>query len=143
RAWVRGKVESLTLDEPEVDPPARAAAGKRARRYFDLAARYAALALPRPFLLITCGLVATGKSTLAAAVAEPLGAAVVRSDVVRKELAGLPPGTPRPAPWGQGLYGPEATERTYAAMLERARAALAAGRPVVLDATFSQARQRA
>ncbi|HEY8491806.1 MAG TPA: AAA family ATPase, partial [Dehalococcoidia bacterium] len=143
RAWVRGKVESFTLDEPEVEPDARAAAGERARRYFDLAVRSAERALPRPFLLVTCGLVGTGKSTLAAAVAEPLGALLVRSDVVRKELAGLPPRAGEPVPWGRGLYGPELTERTYAQMLARAGAALAAGRPAVLDATFSQPDQRA
>jgi aminoglycoside phosphotransferase family enzyme len=39
RAYVRGKVESMKLDEPEIAEPEREAAQRDARRYFDLARR--------------------------------------------------------------------------------------------------------
>ncbi|HXG42124.1 MAG TPA: AAA family ATPase [Dehalococcoidia bacterium] len=136
RAAVRGKVEGLLLRQPEVPPREREAALARARRYFDLACRYAARDWPA--LLITCGLAGSGKSTLAAA----LGLPVVSSDVVRKELAGLAPDQPARAPWQRGLYAPSFTRRTYAEMLSRAEALLRDGKWAVLDATFLRRWQR-
>ena len=44
-----------------------------------------------PGLILVCGLVGTGKSTLAQAASELLDAPVVSSDRVRKQLAGLRP----------------------------------------------------
>ncbi len=136
RAAVRGKVEGFLLRQPEVPPGERGAALERARRYFDLACRYAARDWPA--LIITCGLAGSGKSTLAGA----LGLPVVSSDVVRKELAGLPPEQSARAPWQRGLYAPSVTRRTYAEMLSRAEALLREGRWVVLDATFLRRWQR-
>jgi hypothetical protein len=142
RAVVRGKVESLRLDDPGFDAAARAAAAERARRFFALALERAGAA-PRPTLLVVAGRSGTGKSTLAQAVAARLGWPVVSSDVVRKALAGLPPEERRPAALGEGLYAPEMTRRTYAALREGAAAELAAGRSVVLDATFLDRDERA
>jgi hypothetical protein len=83
-----------------------------------------------------CGLPASGKSRAAAALARPFEATVLRSDVVRKELAG-PAARPRArAGLDAGIYAPQFTARTYAALLERARAAIARGRTVIVDATF-------
>ncbi len=65
--------------------------------------------------------------------ADRAGFEVVRSDVVRKELAGLPP-TERA---GADVYSPEWTERTYSECVRRAEALLFDGRRVIVDATFS------
>ena len=81
----------------------------------------------------------TGKSTVARGIAESRGAVVLRSDVVRKELAGLDPYEYAPAPLGEGLYTPAATTRTYEELLHRARVALELGEPVVLDVSWSDA----
>jgi predicted kinase len=43
---------------------------------------------------------------------------------------------------GQGIYSEGTTERTYAALLERAGARLSARQPLVLDATYSRRRHR-
>ena len=43
RAYVRGKVESMKLDETEIAEAERETARRDARRYFDLALRYASL----------------------------------------------------------------------------------------------------
>ncbi|GBD13079.1 hypothetical protein HRbin24_01102 [bacterium HR24] len=136
RAAVRGKVEGFLLRQPEVPAEQKREAEARARRYFDLACRYAARDWPA--LVITCGLAGSGKSSLARA----LGLATVSSDVVRKELAGLAPEQEARAPWQKGLYAPSMTERTYREMLSRARAILREGRTAVLDATFLRRRHR-
>src|SRR5581483_9795020 len=141
RAWVRGKVDCLLLDEDDVPPPRRAEAEDRARRYFALAARYPVPSAPA--VVVMCGLSGTGKTWIATAAACRLGAAWVSSDVARKELAGVPAARRLDAAYGEGVYTPEARARVYAAMHGRARAHLAAGLPVVLDATYGDAARRA
>jgi uncharacterized protein len=90
-------------------------------------------------LVLVGGLPGTGKSTLARGLADTLGATLLRSDEVRKELAARAAGPPRAADAGyrRGLYRPEMTAATYTAMLERARLALGLGQSVVLDASFT------
>ncbi|MBI4312950.1 MAG: AAA family ATPase, partial [Chloroflexi bacterium] len=136
RAYVRGKVAGFRLADAGLPAAEREQITRDAQSYFRLAHRYAR-GPDRPLrLLITVGLVGTGKSTVAQAVAERLDAAVVSSDALRKELTGLEPTERHFEPWGQGLYSPEMTERTYAALLERAREHLESGRSVVLDASY-------
>jgi predicted kinase len=141
RAAVRGKVEGFRLTQPEVRPAERREARQAARAYFRLACRYAA-AQPPPALIITCGLVATGKTAVARSLGEALDAPVISSDVVRKELAGLSSGEHRFEPFERGIYSPAFTASTYDTMLERGRALLAQGRSVLLDATFGRLDQR-
>jgi predicted kinase len=87
---------------------------------------------------VVCGVAASGKSTLAAALAARAGAAVLASDVVRKQLAGVAPTSRAP----DSAYAPAVNRRTYAALGERARALVAAGEPVIVDATFRFAADR-
>ncbi len=141
RACVRGKVESFRLGQPEIAAEEKEQARSLARRYFRLACQYAARQPPL-VLLITCGLVASGKTALARALGDAMGMPVISSDVVRKELAGLSPQERRFEPFGRGIYGPRFTQRTYKALLEQAGAALADGRSLIVDATFGQRRQR-
>lgn len=142
RAYVRGKVDGFLIDQAEVPAPEREAAAERARRYFDLALDYASRRWP-PMLIVTCGLVGTGKSTLAEALAQRLPVTVLRSDVIRKELAGIAPTEHRQEEFERGIYAPEFTQRTYDEMFGRARRLLSRGRWVVLDATFGDQQQRA
>jgi hypothetical protein len=133
RAAVRAKVEGMKLAEAEVPADERAAALAAARAHWLLALGELEEPGRRPMLLLVGGLPGTGKSTLARAVADRAGFKVIRSDVVRKELAGLPP-TERAA---AEMYAPEWTDRTYATCLRRAEALLFDGRRVIVDATFS------
>lgn len=91
------------------------------------------------------GLPGTGKSTLAAAIGDAFGWRVVRSDIVRKELAGIDPLEDASAPVDTGLYDAGATEVTYGEVLRRASASARMGESVVLDASWSDGalRQRA
>ena len=89
-------------------------------------------------LVMLGGRLGSGKSSLAEALAQEMDLAVVRSDLVRKELAGVTPEQALPA----SGYSAEASARTYAEVVARARGLLRAGCGVVLDATWSKAAGR-
>lgn len=93
---------------------------------------------PRARLIAVGGLSGTGKTTLARELA-PLvlpvpGALHLRSDVLRKQLAGVGELDRLPA----ASYTPEASAAVYRGLLERARLALEAGHSVIVDAVFAQ-----
>jgi len=94
-------------------------------------------------LVLVGGLPGTGKSTLAAALADQFGWSVLRSDELRKDLAGIAHTERGDAAFREGLYRPDATAATYRELLERARHLLQQGEPVVLDASWSDRRHRA
>ncbi|HEY0709075.1 MAG TPA: AAA family ATPase [Polyangia bacterium] len=132
RALVRAKIACLLAQDPGSSAARVSAKRAEATRLLGLA--YAdALGGPEPQALIAIGgLVGTGKSTLAEAIARQLGFPVISSDVARKQLAGL-----RPTDRGDArLYQPAQHQRTYDEIFRRADLVLAAGRSVVLDATF-------
>lgn len=144
RSAVRGKVQGFELAEREIPEAKRAAALVRARAHWLLALGELEEPARRPALLLVGGLPGSGKSTLARDLAERAGFEVVRSDVVRKELAGLSEADRASATFGEGLYTPEWSERTYAECLRRAEALLFEGRRVLVDASFGkEARRRA
>jgi aminoglycoside phosphotransferase family enzyme/predicted kinase len=141
RACVRGKVNSFQLSAPEIPIESKAGAQASARRYFELACRYAASErLPR--LLIMAGLSGTGKTALANVLGKELGLHVISSDAVRKQLAGLAATDHRHEAYGAGIYSREFSRKTYTAMLGQARRLLAEGHSVILDATFLQRERR-
>ena len=97
----------------------------------------------RAVVVAVGGLQGTGKSTLARALAPGLGVApgavILRSDEVRKRLAGV--GLEERL--AGAAYTDEARRRTEAAMLEAMRIAVDGGHSVVLDATFLDPAARA
>lgn len=135
RAFVRAKVACLRVSQGD----------DASRRTADQLARLALRHLERGAvrLVLVGGLPGTGKTTLASAVADEHGYVVMSSDRVRKELAGLSPEQPAPAAYGEDLYDAGATSATYATLLDRARRLLARGESVVLDASWTDADQRA
>jgi hypothetical protein len=141
RAVVREKVESFRLADPGISPSHKRQAARRAARYFRLASELARRDA-RPRLIIVGGLPGSGKSTIARALAERIGAACLSSDVLRKELAGAEPGTRLTAAVGAGIYTAAMSALTYRELLAQAERQLRAGRSVVLDATFGRAGAR-
>jgi aminoglycoside phosphotransferase family enzyme/predicted kinase len=93
-------------------------------------------------LVLVGGLPGTGKSTLAAGVADRFGWSVLRSDEVRKDLAGIAHTERVDAGYRQGLYRAEAVAETYRELLARARQLLELGEPVVLDASWTDQQHR-
>ncbi|HYD06430.1 MAG TPA: AAA family ATPase [Reyranella sp.] len=112
----------------------------RARDYQKVALSF--LQPAPPSLTAIGGLSGSGKTTRALQIAPGIGrapgAVVVRSDVERKRLAGIALEDRMPA----GSYTPEASDRVYAAMFERAEQALRAGHGVVVDAVFAKPHER-
>lgn len=143
RAFVRGKVESLQLQDTGIDPEERAVAEKRAISYFRLAQGYCLRDRLPPTLFITCGTMGCGKSTLANQLAFELGFSTYNSDIVRKQLAGLQAGVAVQASFGIGLYSKEMSQRTYSQLEHLAEIELAKGHSVLVDACFATAAGRA
>jgi len=137
RAGVRGFVMARTARSQ----PGNAALNDDARGYFALAQNF--LRPPGPRLIAVGGLSGSGKSALARALAPAVGPApgalILRSDEIRKQLAGvallerLPP----------AAYTPQASAEVYARLLSLARAALNAGHAVIADAVYARPEERA
>jgi aminoglycoside phosphotransferase family enzyme/predicted kinase len=134
RALVRAKVALLRSAQLPSDRAGAAREGGLA--LVRLAERLAWVARS-PLLLVVAGPPASGKSTVARAVAAEAGWPVLSSDVARKELLGVGPG--RRAP--DAAYTPDARRRVYEVLGARAAEALAEG-SVVVDATFGGEEQR-
>src|SRR5262249_44094454 len=94
RAAVRGSVDGQKAAEQEVPEEARALARECSRAHWLLALIDLEEPNARACLLLVGGLPGTGKSTLAQALGRSAGFEIIRSDVVRKDLAGLSNGLP-------------------------------------------------
>ncbi|MQA17009.1 MAG: AAA family ATPase [Pseudonocardiaceae bacterium] len=134
RALVRAKVDCLRHEQ------GAGSAAADARHHAELALGRLRAGTVR--LMLVGGLPGTGKSTVSEALADRLGAVVVSSDRVRKELAGVDASTDAAAGYQQGLYSSAHTEQTYAALADRAETLLARGESVVLDASWTSAPHR-
>jgi len=141
RALVRAKVTAIRLGQEGLEASEREAAEREFEAYLELALGYARE--PEPMLVVTCGLSGSGKTTLTTPLLEVLDAIRLRSDVERKRLFGLKPGESGRADVGEGIYDAAAGDRTYAWLLELARALLGAGKTVIVDATFLDPARRA
>jgi hypothetical protein len=142
RACVRGKVESLLLDDAAVSGRAKAGARRRAKAYFRLAEAYARRRAWQNVLLVM-GPTGSGKSVLAGALAARLGGVLLTTDMLRRQQFEAARSNEQMAGIDIGLYAPEERERTYEEMSRHASTCLAQGRGVVLDGTYIEARQRA
>jgi len=140
RAMVRAKVTAIRLAQPGLPEAERAAAQASFLGYLTRAEGYARER--RPFLAITRGPSGVGKTWLAGALCERLGAVRIRSDVERKRLADLGPEARSGSGLDQGLYTPEMSRATYGRLTDLARGALAAGIPAIVDAAFLTREQR-
>ncbi|MDF1740887.1 MAG: AAA family ATPase [Verrucomicrobiales bacterium] len=140
RAMVRAKVSAIAAGENELSESQREEAADTARRYLRLAA-VSAIEEDGPAWLIFCGLPASGKSSIAKALANASGGTwpVFSSDQIRKELAGIPSTDPLP----ESFYSPEFSRRTYDEMRSRATGAADKSRIVILDANFRGREERA
>lgn len=141
RAYVRGKVESITATEGEVPEQDQKEAIRKAKRYFKLALKYAVLG-SKPTVLIVMGPIASGKSTLAKQLSQKLSLHYISSDKIRKEQAGQPLKKRTPASKRDGLYSLEMSRKTYGQLLGTAIDHIKQHQSVILDATFSRQRYR-
>ena len=142
RAAVRGKVEGFELLEEEIPENERANALAKARAHWLLSLGELETPGRKPCMVLIGGLPGTGKSTLARSLAARAGFKLVRSDQVRKELAGLRAHDQAPSAFGEGIYAPAWTERTYAECLCQTEKLLFEGQRVIVDASFGKEMNR-
>jgi predicted kinase len=139
RAAIRAKT-SATAASMQPQSERRRQLQQIAREYLAMAERLLQRASPR--LIAIGGLSGTGKSSVAAALAaqigSPPGAVVLRSDEVRKQLAGVPSTTRL----GADGYSAAMSDAVYATLRERAGQAIASGHTVIVDAVFARSRER-
>lgn len=138
RTLVRGKVRGFAWQQhPDT------AAGRRikalARGHFRLARQYARRFAP-PRLVVVGGLIGTGKSTLAKALAQALGAVWLRTDEIR--LTEFADRRRHDQGFAGGLYAPRVSAQVYRRLMQRAGRLIRQGVSVVCDGTFSQAAGR-
>ena len=135
RAHVRAKVAGLRAAQGD--------AHARTEAHSLIRLCHAHLQRAQVKLILVGGTPATGKSTVAEAIASATGSVLLGSDELRKELSGLASDEPAEAPVERGIYQPEMTATTYAALLERGEMLLELGESVVLDASWADAGHRA
>jgi len=128
RALVRAKVASIRHEQG--DPHG----GDVARRLVRLAHDH--LEQGRVQLVLVGGLPGTGKSTLAAALADQLPVVLLRTDELRAGRAG------QGNAYGEGRYAPDAVAANYRILLDHAAGLLRSGESVVLDGSWSSAAVR-
>ncbi len=132
QAYVRAKVTSFLLDDPGVPDEAKQEAVEVASGYYRLAWEYTKTNQGR--LILMSGLSGSGKTTVARQLARHIGAIHIRSDAVRKHLAGIP----IEQQGGADLYTPEMSDKTYGRLLELGIKLASLGFPVILDAKYDR-----
>ncbi|MFV3075532.1 AAA family ATPase [Niveispirillum fermenti] len=139
RAGIRAHL-TASAAAGQADAATAASMRAEAAAYLELANRL--LDPPSAGLVAIGGLSGTGKTTLAHALAPVLGpapgAVVLRSDVLRKHLAGTRETQRLP----ESFYTPEHSARTYAEMAGRAGLVLEGRHSVVCDGVYARPDER-
>jgi aminoglycoside phosphotransferase family enzyme/predicted kinase len=135
RAVVRAKVDCIRVAQGHQDATADA------RRHIDIALEHLRAGTVR--LILIGGGPGTGKTTLSRALAQEVGAQVISTDDVRRELQRSGAITGRVGELDAGLYTPANISRVYDEVLRLARQLLARGTSVIIDGTWRDAQQRA
>jgi uncharacterized protein len=134
RAVVRAKVDCVRVAQGHPD------AAADAQRHMNIALEHLRAGTVR--LIVIGGGPGTGKTTLANALSEQIGAQVISTDNVRRELqqAGTISGSP--GVLNTGLYAPDNVSAVYDEVRRRARLCLKGGQSVILDGTWRDPHQR-
>jgi uncharacterized protein len=134
RAVVRAKVDCIRFTQKNHGASADAS------RHLTLALEHLAAAVPR--LVLIGGTPGTGKTTLAHALGDRVGAEVISTDDVRRELQERGAISGEAGILDEGLYRRDQVVAVYHEVVRRARRSLTDGRPVILDGTWRDPRQR-
>ena len=135
RAMVMAKVTAIRAAQL-----GKSASLAQCESYLTLAERFEAPA--KPVLIITHGLPGCGKTSVSQIVIENYKTIRIRSDVERKRLFGLLAHQRSQSEFDEGIYTPEATERTYRRLLDLSRLILQSGFSAIVDAAFLKQQER-
>jgi uncharacterized protein len=138
RAYIRGNVNSLALNDPAIGSDEKVAIQTRAAAYYKLAWDYTQPQQGRIFVM--SGLSGSGKSTAGRELAQLSNAIHIRSDAVRKHLAGIPlhQRGDQDGGLGSGIYTPEMTQKTYDHLQDLGLRLASQGFTVILDAKYDR-----
>jgi len=134
RAMVRAKIALIRDGQTAASDGAGTGPKSAFRTYLDLALELSRSG--RPAIVLMHGLSGSGKSTVAQAALESLGAIRIRSDVERKRSHGLAAAERSASGVESGLYVPAITALTYRRLATLAAGIVRAGWPALVDATF-------
>lgn len=160
RAMVRAKVASLVATDSSMAAEQREHARDSVRDHLALGLSFLRDRGPGR-LVIACGSIGTGKTTVAEALADELGGVVLSSDRLRGETdmrrqdhrssmgdssdvasdastADTAADSTAEAPYGHSRYSEASRDAVYRRMFDEAVFVLRSGRVAVLDATFSR-----
>lgn len=132
QAYVRAKVNSFMLDDPQVEETIKQQTAKTAKNYYQQAYQYTQHKSGN--LTLMSGLSGSGKSTVAKNIARKKGAIAIRSDAVRKHLAGISLNESGK----ETIYTREMTQKTYDRLLELGIMLAKAGFSIILDAKYDR-----
>jgi aminoglycoside phosphotransferase family enzyme/predicted kinase len=135
RAVVRAKVDSIRVGQGHPD------AARDAARHLEIALAHLRAGAVR--LVLVGGGPGTGKTTVAHRLAERVGAHVISTDEVRRELQDAKIISGTPGVLDRGLYSAQNVDAVYDTVLRRAVLLLAGGQSVILDGTWHDPDQRA
>jgi len=139
RACVRSKIEALKARSSFNTSHTTKQHERAAQGYFELADYYADR-LDSPQLLIIGGLMGSGKTSLARALSQILGAAHLESDRVRQEV--FPDAHDEHVSFGTGLYQVESRQEVYRRLARQCQDILQRGQTVIVDASFTSRENR-
>jgi uncharacterized protein len=131
------KVKVLCISWRDLPPNDRQGFFDEAMTYLDLAT--VATSETLPVMIAMTGLSGTGKSVVSAALARALGATIISTDDLRKQISkddGSPTG------WQTGRYAPLKRAAVYDVLFQRARELVLENKPVILDAAFLESASR-
>jgi aminoglycoside phosphotransferase family enzyme/predicted kinase len=140
RAMVRAKIACIRAQQTPNGAGEPLSLEREYRGYLALAESLARP--PQPFLVLMHGLSGSGKTTVSQGLLERTGAVRLRSDVERKRLHGLAPGSRSGSGTQAGLYAPAATRKTYERLKQLARGIVESGWPALVDASFLSRSER-
>lgn len=138
RAYVRGKVTSFKLLDPHIDRSEKEEAKKTAKSYFNLSYLYSKSFFEKPKLIAMMGLPGVGKTYVANRLGAELNCFNLKTDVIRKDIAGIPVEEHIQCSFRKGIYSKNASFDTYTEMFKKAEKYLRYGKSCILDATFAK-----
>ena len=132
QAYVRAKVNSFLLDSLDISDREKEVAKENAESYYKQAWQYTKRRTGK--LILMSGLSGSGKSTVAKIIAIEKKAILIRSDAVRKHIAGIPLNESG----RNNIYTSEMTLRTYNTLLKLGITLAKEGFSIILDAKFDR-----
>ncbi len=132
QAYVRAKVNSMILDDPNISEENHQKAQQEAKNYYHLAWKYTQQNQGK--IIMMSGLSGAGKTTVAKYLAEKINGILIRSDAVRKHLGNVS----LDQTGNSELYSQEMNQKTYETLIKLGEIVAKEGFNVILDAKFDR-----